>query len=528
MPIIQSAGRVLSQQNASRLKSVFVEIGSILVDANVLDHEDLKEIVDSNLSKTADETEDEEKEEELEAGKFADQLEHRTWEQSSRIAIDTFNSQFLQLFQMSDMAVAQVYDSSKTRAEIASEMLEDLGAFMKSQIEKYPAEVAERLNKNINNYPPYYALSKKEDEEEGSIDLTFNCQVKETLAAANNISQIPKSLANKLPIEGVLFFVDEVSEFAPSTGSSLPLYVPRSVAVAAAASINSSGGLPLDAHDSLSKHANEEIVGIMNQAEIIGNEFWVRGHLFPWNKEKKVSLIAANSKVLGMSMNAHAKTAIRTIDGQQVSYISSLDVLGANILYADKATYQKTKTNVQSQLIAASKTTGDDMELEDQFGAINDTLSSISKDSERYYETMLQLEKRVVAQDRLLATLLAERKEHEDAIAASKLEETKKQERDGLIQAVAEILSSDREKLKAEIIDSVAPSNRRRTPPQRVTGGLVDIVASGVQGTGLSGASLELHDAKIRLNTLRQAGVVGSERAKLIEQISGLEAQLSN
>jgi hypothetical protein len=96
--------------------------------------------------------------------------------------------------------------------------------------------------------------------------------------------------SNRHPIKGVLFKIDTPSECAPSIGTGHPLYVPRKVAEEALANIE---GLPLDADDSLSNHANDQIVGVMVGAEIVGNDFVVKGHLWPYNNQKKVNLIRA-------------------------------------------------------------------------------------------------------------------------------------------------------------------------------------------------------------------------------------------
>jgi hypothetical protein len=496
--------------------------------------------LDEQLGKTTD-AEEEAEEAGIEAGRFTDFINQRTWQQAINTAIDAFRYQFTDLYEISDPQITQIHGAGKERNAIALELLGDFSDFLKEKIDTYPGfNDSTRIIPTSYSSPGFYSAAKAEDTPEVAIDieaareldLTFKCELKEVVSAAGETAAIPKALANQLPIEGVLYYVDEVSEFAPSKGSEFPLYVPRDVAELAAKAINASGGLPLDADDSLGKHANEEIVGIMTSAEIIGNQFWVKGHLFPWNKQKKVALISANSQRLGMSMNAHAKTQPMNIDGQMVTYITSLDILGANILYAEKATYQKTKTVMAPQLISASNNnSGDEVEINTQLSAINDTLGALAKDSQRYGEILLQLEKRVASQDQELETLKAERQAAQEALAASRAEEAKKQEQQNLIAAMSAVVKEDRESLKTEIIESLgsqlAGRDRRRVPAS-LTNGLVDIVAKGNNANSLSEAQLELRDAKSALAALRQAGVVGSERAKLIEKISGLEAQLAN
>ncbi|QLE46363.1 hypothetical protein FD723_39830 (plasmid) [Nostoc sp. C052] len=542
---IQSAGRVLSQANTSRLKALFTEIGSVLVDASVLSYEDLKQILDEQLGKTIDSAEAGSG---IQAGKFADFIQQRTWQQAVGTAIETFRNQFFELYEMSDPQIIQVHGSGKERNAIALELLTDFGDFLKEKINTYPGfNDSVRIIPTAYMSPNFYASARTDESEsvavEASvreIDLTFNCELQEVVSAAGQTAAVPKALANRLPIEGILCYVDEVSEFAPARGSELPLFVPRNVGELAAQAINSSGGLPLDADDSLGKHANEEIVGIMTSAEIVGNEFWVKGHLFPWNNQKKVALISANSKTLGMSMNAHAKTQPKTIDGKKVTYITSLDILGANILYAEKATYQKTKTVMAPHIIAASKESNQEeeksMELAtQQLAAITDTLAALAKDSERNSNVLLQLQavvneqtNKINQQASEIRTLQAEKEQQEQAIAAARLEEAKKQEQQNLIAAMSLAIKEDREAFKQEILASLPTAGDRRRPPSRTTGGLVDIVAQGNNTNTISAQQLELNDAKSRLAALRQVGVVGPERAKLIEQISRIEAQMAS
>jgi archaellum component FlaC len=56
-----------------------------------------------------------------------------------------------------------------------------------------------------------------------------------------------------------------------------------------------------------------------------------------------VQAIAKNAHRLGMSMNAMAKGHQQEVGGRRVFWVDELNLMGANILYSDKATYRKTR-----------------------------------------------------------------------------------------------------------------------------------------------------------------------------------------
>lgn len=163
------------------------------------------------------------------------------------------------------------------------------------------------------------------------VQIQFNS----TISAATNPSS-----PNRHPIQGVLFRVDEASEASPSVGPGLPLYIPKEVAEVALRDVS---GLPFDAHDNLSEHANTEVTGVIQSGHVVGNDAVVQGCLWPWNRKDKVATILAQKEKLGMSMNAAAAGHEEVIDGRKVYWIDRLVLLGANILYSERATYQKTR-----------------------------------------------------------------------------------------------------------------------------------------------------------------------------------------
>jgi hypothetical protein len=564
---LQAAGRVLSQRNTDRLKNLFREVGSILVDAKVTGIDDLRgflgeiEKVEEQLEERIEELEGVEGAE-VAAGKVGDELKSNAWQTATSSAFETFRRRFQGLFNMTEGQIDRYYGTEKDRSAIAQEMLNDLNDFLEKQIEDFPGFDGELVmpSPGYPMYDPMYASAATDDSPRSSVveevvqaegqqeelELEFKCEVHEIEAAAS-VARSPRATANCLPIEGVLFIIDEPSECAPSKGSELPLYVPRHVAEVAAEAINASGGLPLDADDSLSCHANNHIVGIMTSARIEDNKFLVKGHLFPWSQGEKVQLIAANQEILGMSMNAHAVTCPAIIGGKRVSSIQVLDILGANILYADRATYQKTQARIaaskeeeqveedtsltqEPDLVAASHSiqepTMDPEEIKKYFDQMNGTLSNLAEDNRRAVEGQNELRSQFLALSKTVEEIQAERQAIQAQRQATQTEAERKQERDSLVQAMGEVIKSDRETLKAEILNAINPSRQ----PARITRNLVDLVAASGdgenKGQAMTGEQVRYIQAQGELKAYRNSGTVGIQRTKLVEEIAGIEGRV--
>lgn len=229
---------------------------------------------------------------------------------------------------------------------------------------KINIEAIEKLRKTVAKnvatfVKEYFLKSKKETVIQSSSQKSVEENVDDSLPEVEKKSSLESYSTNDLIIEagafsfssdegnksqfsGILFPIEEVSDDAPSKGSSLPLYVPMEVARLVADSINNSEGLPLDADNTLSRHNDKGIVGIMTKAQIIANNLVVSGHLFPYNNPELVAEIKAMKHELGMSINAIARGINDFIDGKEVFVLKELKPLGANILKAVRATWAKT------------------------------------------------------------------------------------------------------------------------------------------------------------------------------------------
>jgi hypothetical protein len=381
-------------------------------------------------------------------------------------------------------------------------------------------------------------VEDKDTEHDRLIEVEFDCPVVEVEARGLNI----QNHGNRMPFEGILFRIDEASETAPSKGSTLPLFIPREVAERAVDSVLQAEGLPLDADDSLTQHANNQIAGIMTRAEIRGKDFLVRGHLFPWSQKEKLDLIVANKDRLGMSMNARARGREAEVDGQKVFYIEELDLLGANILYSDHATYQKTRVfilgnaanEVAAEIAATSYTSinkeEEDMNTGEQLSQMMRTLQEISistqQDSQKVQSQIEKMQEQIYRQETFLNEIQAERAKDQKEFQLSRTQEEKKREQEMMISAFSEVIEQKLADQKKEIMASINPSRS----PRPLARSLVSLEAQGEQESNQSKQSNFLEKrliaAQAKLEAYSEQGVTGSPRLSLIEEVRDLRIKL--
>lgn len=551
---LQAEGKVLSQRNATRLKSLFSEIGSILTDAKVISPQDLKSLIPESIQDDLQEAlEDEDEElEEVEASgirgikPFAEAYALQSWELRLHTALTLFKQRAhwcVHCCGKSDNPSEQIQAEIKALYEILSGLAKEM-PIVENQDE--PMTVVYHESGLPASYDPYSLSSSEEPEEaiavspalelpepeldseetvqleaeaqEQLIDLSFDWGIDcENLIAASSeedeslIEVEAERRANKIPFTGVLFRMDEPSESAPSKGSEYPLYIPRNIAEPLIQAIASSGGLPIDVDDTLSKHSNPNIAGVMTNAEIQGSNFVVHGHLFPWSQKEKVGLILANQKHLGMSMNALANGAIVDRGGRKVFEIRDLELLGANVLFKDRATYQK--TNFEAQIAASSSTTDTENqamgnpEFDAQFSAMNTLLSQIAATSQRDSARIDEL-------TQVIQTIQAEKREKEAEIEASRRRETEEMSQKEFLEKIGQVVDT-------KIKDAINP--RRAVPP--ISMAPTTIAAQG-QTPSPNDLQKQLIAAEAKLSLMEEQGIVGPNRIALTDQVAFLKNQL--
>ncbi len=536
---IEAEGRIFSQKNQVRLKSLLSELAKILAESGVppsdleklmKEEKEIEEIIeDSDAGDESDEPV-------MAAMQFSEEIKLSNWFTTVGQTLNLFSTRFLDLFRGEEAKIKRSYGTTADRESIGQQMILDLSHYLMERIQDAP-----NVDPDMTVYPyfsqPLYASADEEDsvaEDESpasedelaqkdlSLELPFECSAGEAEISASELKFV-----NHRPFEGVLFRIDEPSESAPSKGSKLPLYIPRDVAENALQNIAASKGLPLDVDNTLSKHANNEIAGVMTSGEIRGNDALVKGHLFPWSQGGKVAMISANAAQLGMSMNAHAKGHEATVNGIKVYHIDQLELLGANILYADKATYKRTKlvTAEESQetttYIAAQEEDNMNPEIQSQLAQMNAILQTIVENSRQESYRLDAIEKELIV-------VQAEREEIVQAASYQKTQKEKELENQQLIDALDARMAQRLQEQNEAMLDQINP---RRQPMQitRPVTPLIPIAASSARKEDvtkkLSDLEIRIIAAEGKMQGYSEEGVTGPQRIALTDQIYQLKQE---
>ena len=535
---VKLAGKVLSQLNSDRLKAAFVEIGKTLIAAGAISTSDLSNLFEG----VADNFEGEST---LEAGAVMSLRE--------RYKRQIVWSNFRQLISNLDSICTEILrsprDSEDRVRSIVSDFKDTFDEILLESSTIDPIDLMLDDSEMYRNGRLYCAKTEDSSEDTAEdctelsasqlVDVDILFDLEEPLVLEASIEVDAKSLdtleassnPNTTPLKGVLFRIDEASESAPSKGSAYPLYIPKDVAEKAMEFVNAAKGLPLDADDSLSKHANEDIIGIMTSAEIAGPDFIVKGHLFPWSQKDKVGAIALNQNDLGMSLNGRASGNIVEMDGTKVFHLSSLEILGANILLKKRATYQKTRLYPMGEIAASAtenqSTEEENMELDRAIGDLQKTLAEISaasaKESELASARIQQLTESFNSQQQLLQTIQAEREQSISAAQSQSFAAQKAEEQKDLLAAIGAVVQAQVAAQKEDIINSINP----RRSPQRITHSLGELAAAGQEGKQSNVVRDELLVASGELKVLEDNQIIGPQRNALVDRIHTLRQRMS-
>ena len=274
----------------------------------------------------------------------------------------------------------------------------------------------------------------------------------------------------------------------------------------------------------------------MTSAEIVGDDFVVHGHLFPWNQADRVSTIQSNKELLGMSMNANVIGHHGEIQGKSVLFIDEMEMLGANILLQDRATYAKTRI-IEAQVCASKPTnTHSDNGDPEDMGTIEELTKSVqdlvaasqeqSRAMSQQLELMAQKQSQLEQELRDVENFRKQAEAKEEARRKQEQEETvqaqKQQDNNQLVEAIMSGMQ--------QVIDRSLPPSRRQplravpTPPANLTnlGG----VQSAPQQEIMASKMLELQRAEGALEYARSQGTNSTERFKLVDDVRRLKAEL--
>lgn len=553
---IEAVGAVLSQKNTSTLKSAWQALTELLLASGNLSFSDIpKELI------SAQSVYDAQKKDISAAGTLSEMVTVQTWHQSLRTVMEYFQSMFYDvvcsgnpekddriaeltsdfLAIVRDLAKnppRQFQDGQRIYAGVSEVLAEDrqeetsdpeiLAVEQPAQDTSEPevAPEAEEQEPPLETHPepdsevvsdlerllqaglaledptPVQASSQTSSlavlEEDNPLVLQIEAK-----------ARIELSATNERGVEGILFKIDRPSEAIPSVGPGLPLYIPRSVASEALACLDFSRPKPIDAHDTLSKHASTEIVGAMTSARIVGDDFWIAGVLWDYNQPHKVEAISASQDHLGMSVNATAEGHPAEVNGRSVWQIDRLRILGANILFSEKATFKKTRTNVlassESGALIPVLASADDFELENPIPDTSETMDTsaiaaqIRELSESVASMHSEVKNRLNTLEPTVQALSAQMGEIQAAAREAKNQELQAAAMQAEQQKQAQLLESMTQVFE-EKLASLAPRTGPKYPNR-----VLPLAASGaVPATGATAVQLELASLNGQIMAMEQ------------------------
>ena len=147
---------------------------------------------------------------------------------------------------------------------------------------------------------------------------------------------MPESHPNKAHFLGVLARIDEASDLPPGGTRSHRVLLTRSAAAAALPTLIGMGiNLGKD------KHLQQSKIGVIEHAEIRGNEILVDGYVFARDHAGEVQSIHACAEEWGLSYEA----CDAHVDDmrQSIWTISRITFTGASIVLREKAAYRRTE-----------------------------------------------------------------------------------------------------------------------------------------------------------------------------------------
>lgn len=580
--IVEAAGAVLSQKNTSTIKSAWQALTEILLASGSLSFSDIpKELI------SAQSVYDAQKKHISAGGRLSEVVTAEAWHQTLRTVMDCFQSMFCGIVCYSDADDDEAEDLTEKKTQV-SELISDFLTVIQDlsknppksnlppgynpemsrvyasdrqrtpdkeivvepesiplpnavppptpetlpapQPETKPPPVSglERLFQELEEEPRLVevqaadqALSFPLLEDDGTLTLQIEAK-----------ARLDVSATNERVVEGILFKIDRPSEAIPSVGPGLPLYIPRSVALEALACLDFTRPKPIDAHDTLSKHASTEIVGAMTSARIDGDDFWVAGVLWDYNQPHKVEAISASQDHLGMSVNATAEGHPAEVNGRSVWQIDRLRILGANILFSEKATFKKTRTNVlassESGALIPVLASADDFELENltpdipktmdtsaiaaQIRELSESVASMHSEVKNRLNTLEPTVKELSAQMGEIQAAAREAKNQELQAASMQAEQQKQAQ---LLQSMTQLFE--------EKLASLAPRTGPKYPSR-----VLPLAASGAApASGATAVQLELASLSGQIMAMEQnPNTDPAKMFELMDRRKTLEGQI--
>lgn len=148
---------------------------------------------------------------------------------------------------------------------------------------------------------------------------------------------------NKIPFSGVLTRIDEPSDNPLSGSDGKCVILPAAVAAKALSSLLL---MAIDFQDDLSGHDAQQKIGLIEEANIIGNEIQIKGFFYGADFPAEVKRIQAEKSRLGFSYEAQVK--VRSMADDPLVIIDCV-FTGAAVLYKDKAAYTTTSLTANAE-----------------------------------------------------------------------------------------------------------------------------------------------------------------------------------
>ena len=152
-----------------------------------------------------------------------------------------------------------------------------------------------------------------------------------------------KSHPNKIPFSGVLTRVDEPSDNPLGGSNGKCVILPKDVAEKALSSLLL---MAIDFQDDLSGHEPQQKIGLIEEANISGNEIHIKGFFYGVDYPAEVKRIQAEKSRLGFSYEAQVK--VRSMVDDPLVIVDCV-FTGAAVLYKDKAAYTTTSLTANAE-----------------------------------------------------------------------------------------------------------------------------------------------------------------------------------
>jgi hypothetical protein len=551
MASIKAAGKPISQQRAIQIQSIFKTIAGLLIESNSATVDSLKMLLDEMVGIVT--------EDDTIAAAVASQPSYKSFsntvdtpQYSGKVMAGSFDDAFFYGWQETLEKVISLFkwkfsDAVNPRTNYYPQN-PPLPGQTNPTPESYIKELTDALTLLLSKFPkdmngeldPEEMMETFDGEElEASSKVAVKASAL-TLPFINIKANRKLQSGNRMLFEGVLARIDEVSEGIPAVGTGQPLYLPLATAEKIVTQVNASHSLPIDADPSLSKHNDSGIVGVITNATIRGQNLVVTGHLFPFNVPNMVKLLKQNGNRLGMSMNAlvSGKTAVQA--GKNVFLLEDVDLQGANVLFAEKATYQQSRftpvaassrkavtpnPNAVIPVAASSIKSYPKNNMEDIIS--NDAIDTLQVQLKQLADiqtaTMTQLQASQQLNQDLANRLGALEKERADALAKEQLQlaaSAKAAEEKATQEFITAQIKAGLQEFQSGVLNAINP---RRAVSQFSATPLVPLAAESAVATQIHPLKAEYDELSAVAKSLEVGGVTGSNRIGVLNKLRDIK-----